>query len=242
MLYWKCPSLKCPAKRTAFLLPRNLLMRLNTHQHKTHTWRTDTFTEAWTTKRTRQPKWREQFQSKLDGNDWTLDNKARQAIEELLADFHNIFARHRFDIGIDNDFKVKLIPINQRPTYSRNLSISISLKEDFTVELVLIEKSSIITILLTSKYKSPISGQKNQIVNCVFLCICEKITSCCRKTTKATTIPLAHRPTLHNTWQGKIYFVNFLVSKLIIGCIWQTNGLYKCSHWNLTAELPIIEN
>ena len=31
-------------------------------------------------------------------------------IEDLLVQFHDIFARHRFDIGMNEDFKVKLTP------------------------------------------------------------------------------------------------------------------------------------
>ena len=60
---------------------------------------------------------------------------ARRTIEELLVEFLDIFARHRFDRGINNDFKVKLTTIDESPANSQNLPISINLKEDITVEL-----------------------------------------------------------------------------------------------------------
>ena len=41
--------------------------------------------------------------------DGTLLTKEQQLeIEEILVEFHDIFARHKLDIGINNDFKIKL--------------------------------------------------------------------------------------------------------------------------------------
>ena len=41
---------------------------------------------------------RNQFLSNFDWTDSTLQPDAKQAVEDLLIDFHDIFARHRFDI------------------------------------------------------------------------------------------------------------------------------------------------
>ena len=46
-----------------------------------------------------------------DGADSTLDQQTKASIEDLLVQFNDIFARHRFDTGINNDFKVKLAPV-----------------------------------------------------------------------------------------------------------------------------------
>ena len=45
------------------------------------------------------------------------------------------FIRHRFDIGIDKDFEVKVTPINESPAYGQNLPTPINLKEIITVKL-----------------------------------------------------------------------------------------------------------
>ena len=48
---------------------------------------------------------RDQFQSNFDWTDSALQPEAKQAVEDLLVEFHDIFARHRFDIGINTEFK-----------------------------------------------------------------------------------------------------------------------------------------
>ena len=59
-------------------------------------------------------------------------------------EFHDIFARHRFDIGINTEFKVQLTPLDNRPAYSQSLPAPINLKGDILVELALLHKYGII--------------------------------------------------------------------------------------------------
>ena len=75
-------------------------------------------------------------------------------------EFHDIFARHRFDIGINTEFKVQLTPLYNRPPYSQSLPAPINVKDDILVELALLHKYGIITTLPFSKYASPIFAQK----------------------------------------------------------------------------------
>ena len=99
----------------------------------------------------------------LDNFDWsdtTLTLFERQKVEELLVEFHDIFARHRFDIGTNREFKVKLTPNDDRPAYSQSLPTPINLKDDITVEIALLHKYGIITTLPFSKYASPIFAQR----------------------------------------------------------------------------------
>ena len=100
------------------------------------------------------------FLSHFDWSDTTLTSDERKAIEEILIEFHDIFARHRFDIGINREFKVKLTPNDDRPAYSQSLPTPINLKDDITVELALLHKYGIITTLPFSKYASPIFAQR----------------------------------------------------------------------------------
>ena len=88
----------------------------------------------------------------------TTDEKAK--IEELLVEFHDIFARHRFDIGMNEEFKVKLTPKYDSPAYSQSLPAPINPKEDILVELAMLHRYGIITTLSFSKYASPIFAQK----------------------------------------------------------------------------------
>ena len=88
---------------------------------------------------------RNQFLSNCIWTDSTLHLDAKQAVEDLLVEIHDIFERHRFDIGNNTDFKVQLPPLNNRPAFSQSLPAPINLKDDILVELVLLHKYGIIT-------------------------------------------------------------------------------------------------
>ena len=103
---------------------------------------------------------RNQFLSNFDWTDSTLQSEAKQAVENLLVEFHDIFARHRFDIGINTEFKVQIKPLDNRPAYCQNLPAPINLKDDILVELALLHKYGIIITLRFSKYASPIFAQR----------------------------------------------------------------------------------
>ena len=103
---------------------------------------------------------RAKFLENFDWKDSTLTPEEKEKIEELLVEFHDIFARHRFDIGMNEEFKVKLTPTDDSPAYSQSLPAPINLKEDILVELAMLHKYGIITTLPFSKYASPIFAQK----------------------------------------------------------------------------------
>ena len=98
--------------------------------------------------------------SNFDWKDSMLQQHEIRQIETLLVDFHDIFARHRFDIGVNEEFTVKLTPKDESPAYSQSLPTPVNLKEDILVELALLHKYGIITTLPFSKYASPIFAQK----------------------------------------------------------------------------------
>ena len=103
---------------------------------------------------------RRQLLSNFDWTDSMLQPAEIARIEYLLVEFHDIFARHRFDIGMNEDFKVKLTPKDDSQAYSQSLPTPINLKEDILVELALLHRYGIITTLPFSKYASPIFAQK----------------------------------------------------------------------------------
>ena len=100
------------------------------------------------------------FLENFDWKDSTLSADERGKIEEMLVEFHSLCARHRFDMGMNEEFKVKLTPKNDSPPYSQSLPAPINLKEDILVELAMLRKYGIITKLPFSKYASPIFAQK----------------------------------------------------------------------------------
>ena len=98
--------------------------------------------------------------SNFDWRDSTLQADAKQAVENVLVEFYEVFERHRFDIGINTEFKVQLTPLDNRPAYSQNLPAPIILRDDILVELALLHKFGTITTLPFSKYASPIFAQR----------------------------------------------------------------------------------
>ena len=60
---------------------------------------------------------RNKFLKRFDWTDTLLTETERQAIEDNLVEYHDIFARHRMDIGMNTEFKVKLTPKDDKAVY-----------------------------------------------------------------------------------------------------------------------------
>ena len=99
-------------------------------------------------------------EKRFDWTDTLLNGNEKHAVEDILVEYHDIFARHRMDIGMNTEFKVRLTPKDDKAVYSQNLPMPIHLKEDLIVELALMHKYGIITVLPFSKYASPIFAQR----------------------------------------------------------------------------------
>ena len=103
---------------------------------------------------------RNKFLKRFNWTNTLLTEMEKHAIEDVLVEYHDIFARHRMDIGMNTEFKVKLTPKDDKAVYSQSLPRPIHLKEDLIVELALMHKYGIVTVLPFSKYASPIFAQR----------------------------------------------------------------------------------
>ena len=83
---------------------------------------------------------RNKFPKRFHWTDTLLTETEKQAVEDFLVYYHDIFARHRLDIGMNMGFKMKLTPEDDKAVYSQNLPMPIHLKEDLIVELALMHK------------------------------------------------------------------------------------------------------
>ena len=124
-----------------------------------------------------------------------MQPEAKQTVENLLVEFHDIFARHRFDIGINTEFKVQLEPLDNRPAYSQSLPAPINLKDDILVELALLHNYT--STESSRHYPSAnmlvqYSHKGNQTGNYAFWLTSEKLTHLSRMITSTTTIRSAH--------------------------------------------------
>ena len=103
---------------------------------------------------------RHNFLKRFNWTNTLLTETEKQAIEDILLDYHDIFARHTLDIGSNTEFKVKLTTKDDKAVYSQSLPMPIHLKEDLIVELALMHEYGIITVLPFSKYASPIFARR----------------------------------------------------------------------------------
>ena len=109
---------------------------------------------------TRDDDQRRAFLKNFSWDDSILTEQEQQRIEALLVKYHTIFARHRLDIGINTDFKIKLTPKHDDPVYAQSLPTPTNPRDDLLVELALMQEYGIITTLPYSKYSSPIFAQR----------------------------------------------------------------------------------
>ena len=78
---------------------------------------------------------------------------------------------------MNTQFKMKLTPKDDKAVYSQNLPMPIYLKEDLLVEIALMHKYGIITVLPFSKYASPILAQRKPNGKLLLLVDLRKINS-----------------------------------------------------------------
>ena len=103
---------------------------------------------------------RNKFLKRFDWTDTLLTETEKQAVEDILVEYHDIFAKHRLDIAMNTEFKVKLTPKDDKAVFSQSLPMPIHLKEHLIFELALMHKNGIITVMPLSKYASPLFAQR----------------------------------------------------------------------------------
>ena len=86
-----------------------------------------------------------------------------------IVEYNDIFTRHQLDIGMNNIFKVKLTPKNDRSLYTQSLAVPINLREDLTVAHALMQKNSRTTTFSFFKRAYQLIEQRNQNGKCRLL-------------------------------------------------------------------------
>ena len=114
------------------------------------------------------------------------------------------------DIGMNTEFKVKLSPKDDKVVSSQSLPMMIHLKETLIVELALMHKIGIITVLPFSKYASPIFAQRKPNGESLLLVDLQKINSFIADDYTNNNHPVStlSDAAQHLTWQESQYSVN----------------------------------
>ena len=66
-----------------------------------------------------------------------LSNDQKVEVQNLLTEFSDIFAKHRFDVGYNTELKIKLTPEHNSPVYVQSPQTPIHLRNELIVELAL---------------------------------------------------------------------------------------------------------
>ena len=180
---------------------------------------------------------RTEFLKRFDWTDTLLTETEKQAVEDILVEYHDIFAKHRMDIGMNTEFKVKLIPKDDKAVYSQILPMPIRLKEDLIVELALMHKYGIIAVLPFSEYASPIFAQRKPNGKLRLFVDLRKINTLIAEDYTNNKHPVSTLSDAAQHLAGKsLYSASLTALRLIIACRWRTNVRWKCLHSILPAE------
>ena len=113
-------------------------------------------------------------QNDLIGQTHCSPKLKKQAVEDVLVEYHDIFASHRMDIGMNTEFKVRLTPKDDKAVYSQSLPMPFHLKEDSIVELDLMHKYGSSHCYLSQNTQVPYLHSGNPTENYVSLWISGK--------------------------------------------------------------------
>ena len=92
---------------------------------------------------------------------WALDDEQKAGVVDLLVELIDIFAKHRFDVVYNTDFKIKLTPERSLSINEQGLPTPIHLRNELLVEIASMHYYVLITTLSQSRYISPLLAQRN---------------------------------------------------------------------------------
>ena len=180
---------------------------------------------------------RNKFFKRLDWNNTLLTETEKQAIEDNIVDYHDIFARHRTDIGMNTKFKVNLTPKDEKVVNNQSLPMPIHLKGNLIVELAPMHNYGIIIVLPLSKYASPMFAQRKPNGKTGLLVDLHKINSLISDDYTNENHPVSTLSDAAQHLAGKSLFGKVDCSQAYQVCSWRTNGQWTCLHSSLLAEL-----
>ena len=129
--------------------------------------------------------------------------------EDLLLQYHHMFARHRLDIGKNDDFKVKLTPEHGDPMYTQRPPTAIHYRDEVLAELALLQYWEVITMSPYSKYSSPLFAEGKPSGKLRLLVDLRKVDHLIRHDYINHNYPIATLADVSSHFAGKKFFVMF---------------------------------
>ena len=194
---------------------------------------------------------RDLFLEKFGWQNSVLTFEQKCQVEELLVEFSDIFAKHRFDVDYNTELKIKLTPEHNLPVYVQSPQTPIHLRDELTVELALMHYYNLITSLSHSKYSSPIFAQRNDSGKLRILIDLRRINHVLRNDYINSNFPISNMSDASNHFAGKSFFTKLDCSQAY-HCVQMADDLsvqllafnfssrtyaYKCSGQGLSKSV-----
>ena len=84
-------------------------------------------------------------------NTFVLSADQKRQLEDVLVEYHDVFANYRFDVGYNTELKIKPTPVHPLPVYVQGPPAPTYLPGEILVEFALLQYFIIITTLPQSK-------------------------------------------------------------------------------------------
>ena len=137
-----------------------------------------------------------------------LNTDQKRQLEDFLVEYHDAFAKRRFDVGYNTELKIKLTPEHPLPVYVQGPPAPIHLRDEILVELALLQCFNIITTLSHSKYSSPIIVHRKSSGKLRTLIDLRRVNHLLRHDYLNSNFPISNMTDATNHFAGKICFVN----------------------------------
>ena len=149
---------------------------------------------------------REEFLKKFAWETCVLSADEKSKLEDFLVEYHDVFAKHRFDVGYNTELKIKLTPAHQLPVYVQGPPAPIHLRDEILVELALLQYFNIITTLSHSKYSSPIFVHRKPSGKLRILIDLRRVNHLLRHDYLNSNFPISNMTDATNHFAGKKLF------------------------------------
>ena len=149
---------------------------------------------------------RPEFLKKFAWDTCVLSADEKSKLEDFLVEYHNVFAKHRFDVGYNTELKIKLTPAHQLPVYVQGPPAPIHLRDEILVELALLQNFNITTTLSHSKYSSPIFVHRKPSGKLRILIDLRRVNHLLRQDYLNSNFPISNMTDATNHFAGKKLF------------------------------------
>ena len=167
---------------------------------------------------------RQMFLSRFNWESSQLTTDEKAQVEHLLVKNHNTFARHRLDIGMNIEFKVRLTWKHDDPVYAKSLPTPTNLKDAILVKLASMQEFDVIPILPFSRSSPPIFAQRKHIGKFRLLLDLRRINHFIRHHYDEQIHPVKTIAHAVQLMAGKSLSVSWVARRAIIAFRWQMSN------------------